>query len=297
MMINLYGFEVKTDIELPIFLKPTCKHGNLPQIEFLNYINEKIDLDKMKLFEESNGIANYYKKDLFYSYGENQEQLLVSKKYISYEKRNATSIDYYNILSGPGIIFEAYLNGYTVLHASTFVEKGKAVIVIAPSGHGKSTFCASVCRLRNCKLIADDIAVIDKEGNKVFVGTETIKLNKDTMNALGIEQWECIDIGLNEQKRYWLCNNTGDKESYEIGSILFLNSVYTRTNIQRLTEGEAFLKLLKYLKIKSCLTEETLQNAFRILRKVSVNVPVYTVDMKRDFQELQKSLQIIFDLI
>lgn len=90
----------------------------------------------------------------------------------------------------PSYVFGALLRqrGYFVLHANAVVMNSKALLLMGPSGHGKSTLTYLLMK-QGCSLFTDDVSVIDFSDSGIYVrpGSLYLKLTPDNVQRFKIK--------------------------------------------------------------------------------------------------------------
>ena len=79
-----------------------------------------------------------------------------------------------------------FYHKYLIFHAAVLEKNGKAVILPAPPGSGKSTLCASLA-LSGWRLLSDEMAVLDIETGKVLPFVRPICLKNNSISL--VKDW------------------------------------------------------------------------------------------------------------
>lgn len=111
--------------------------------------------------------------------------------------------------------------GNLVLHGNTIRFKDHAVIVVAPSGVGKSTLAAEFLR-RGYSLLADDVSTIDEKGY-VQPSYPYLKLWQTSLNKLKFNKEDLIQIRLQKEKFYYPLKEFFCQKALPIAAIYVLN--------------------------------------------------------------------------
>ncbi len=111
--------------------------------------------------------------------------------------------------------------GDLVLHGNAARFGNKAVIVVAPSGVGKSTLAAEFLR-RGYQLLADDVCAIDDKGY-VQPSYPYLKLWQNSLDKLDFKQDELIKIRLQKEKFYYPLKDSFCQEALPVAAIYVLN--------------------------------------------------------------------------
>lgn len=137
--------------------------------------------------------------------------------------------------------------GSVPIHANAILVKDKAVLFSGPSGAGKSTMAACFVN-EGYDLIADDISVIQSDGNKSFVlpGNKRLKLWEDTIKQL---QWDLTNyVKVREElKKFYVDVPKYGKTKYKIDTLFILSfsSYLKKPEIKELKGIEKFKVLRK----------------------------------------------------
>ena len=78
------------------------------------------------------------------------------------------------------------------LHASTVALDGRAVLIMGPSGSGKSDLALRLID-RGFTLVSDDQTIVKKEGNKLLASAPSNIRGKLEIRGVGIVDMEMID--------------------------------------------------------------------------------------------------------
>jgi HprK-related kinase A len=73
---------------------------------------------------------------------------------------------------------------YLVIHAAVVERRGRAIILPAPQGSGKSTLCAALVA-RGFRLLSDELAVVDIERGTVVPLPRPISLKNESIELIG----------------------------------------------------------------------------------------------------------------
>ncbi len=99
----------------------------------------------------------------------------------------APSRDVVKIVCGSGQLLLRHLQGELSLHGAAIECAGRAVILLADSGGGKSTLGASLCARPGVRFLADDAVALDDRGGPCVVPLERDHwLDADARAALGL---------------------------------------------------------------------------------------------------------------
>jgi hypothetical protein len=140
------------------------------------------------------------------------------------------------------------------LHASVVDIEGKCVVLMGEKQAGKSTTAAALVKYAHAKLIADDIAVINQEEEKLIVqrGYAGLRLNPIAATHLYGEEAQMFPkVYSNLQKRYVFLGEKKHTDSrvkhLTIDRIYLLDDrsqTSKRPNIQALSESDSMMQLI-----------------------------------------------------
>jgi len=88
------------------------------------------------------------------------------------------------LLHGIGHGLVGYARGHAVLHGSSVSHAGKGLGILGPSGQGKSTLCASLCR-ESWEFVSDVMIVVEPETRRLLGQQRRWRLRDDSLIELG----------------------------------------------------------------------------------------------------------------
>lgn len=177
------------------------------------------------------------------------------------------------LAAGTMLAFLLMLRGSTVLHASAVAVDGEAIAFTGPSGGGKSTVAALMCRA-GAALVTDDVLAIDVDGTPSCVGAaEELRLRS---NAASL----AADDG---RSRATADNRTAFAPADTFGDALPLSAIVvpapsrevTEVAITRVTPDAALFGLLSVPRVYGWRRERELKRDFSVLSRLVESVPVY----------------------
>lgn len=80
----------------------------------------------------------------------------------------------------------SYQHQYLAIHAAVLERNGKALIMPAPPGSGKSTLCAALM-LEGWRLLSDEMCLVDLDNGDIVPFVRPISLKNQSLNL--IQQW------------------------------------------------------------------------------------------------------------
>ncbi|MCF8049992.1 MAG: hypothetical protein K9L59_02060 [Desulfobacterales bacterium] len=190
-------------------------------------------------------------------------------------------------LLGPVMGLALRINGLVCLHASAVVFKNRAIALMAPPGHGKSTLAAAFAK-RGHPVLTDDILVLVKDGNQLKiqpsypqirllpVAVETLFGHREALPRLSRS---------NPNLSKHVLDLTGpDYRFAEEATIL--NAVYTglesdqasATRVKDFNCVERFLAMCANLYLPNIIDEKMHRTHFEVLENAAKAVPVRCIE-------------------
>jgi len=77
----------------------------------------------------------------------------------------------------------AYCHHTLVLHAASVARAGRAMILPAPPGSGKSTLCAALVH-RGWRLLSDELTLVDYDGSRLAGTTRPVNLKNESIDVI-----------------------------------------------------------------------------------------------------------------
>lgn len=201
-------------------------------------------------------------------------------------------------LNGPSIIMESRYHKRAVLHGSAFLYKGKAYLILANPGAGKSTLTTAMVKYHNeISFLTDDIISVSEDGKVMFKGIHLVNLNDDSLNELFSQHLHNEAFfrkrGIKEEKT--VCNiqifdPTPKLQSVEIGGIILLDHPISDEviKVKRLDKVQAFCDIVKNVKFKKSITNEILLQEMNVINKMIDNeIFVIRLQLKHDYRKLR----------
>lgn len=110
-----------------------------------------------------------------------------------------------HFLSGNILGMGIHFHGFLALHGCAVQMNDTTAVFMGPSGMGKSTLCAALCRLGHT-IVTDDISPVHWIGGRphVMPGYPRMKLNQDVIEALEIAADELYVLHGEHCKMGWL---------------------------------------------------------------------------------------------
>lgn len=151
------------------------------------------------------------------------------------------------VLSGTAIALLMHQRGSIVLHASSVLFDGRVILLMGPSGVGKSTTAAALVQ-RGATLIADDITVLDVDSSGTFCafpGLQTLRLNRDSVDSFPflVNRGKSIDPA--NDKRLFDISGESTEPAFPVASICYLQPATVDTPQARQIDGAARWAILR----------------------------------------------------
>jgi len=199
----------------------------------------------------------------------------------------ATMDDVAAYLLGPVMGAVLRLHGFVCLHGSAVVIDGRAIALMAPPGHGKSTLAATFAQMGH-PVLTDDILVIVKEENQVKVKPSypQIRLRPEAVESLFSR---CDALPRLSPKNPKLAKHvlhlTGPDFRFADEAVR-LNAIYTgrederiaSTRIKGLNGIARFLAICGNTYLTPVMDEKMHRTHFEVLERVAETVPVRCIE-------------------
>jgi hypothetical protein len=190
-----------------------------------------------------------------------------------------------------------YQRDFLPLHASAVEIGGRAAVICAPTGTGKSTLAAALVR-RGHRLIADDIAALALQSDgswHVVPGGMTMKLGPDSSETLGLSAQPHIIVRRGQVKRRFSPKAHADAP-LAVGAVFRLTALGHVDALQRLS-GIACIAgvedIVSKHRIGQALGRGTSQ--FAGLSALASRVPFYRLHRGRDLGSLDRTARVVED--
>lgn len=229
------------------------------------------------------------------------KELLISGQFVN-AKRIGEEFE------GPSIIALSRFHKRAVLHGSAFVYHGKAYLVLAYPGAGKSTLSAAMAMYQNEVLfVTDDVICVTKDGRSIFNGVHSVDLNDDSMSELIMSCDDCAKtiLRLDIESAKTTCNMEPDNRRLEtniipVGGIIILDDpiVEGEIKVQKLSMMQSFCEITKNIKMRKTMTKEMLVHEMNVINKmVNQGDFVIKLQIEHDYSKLQKITNRLRELI
>lgn len=231
-----------------------------------------------------------------YFYDEKQKSLLI----VHEPTVCATDID--SLFLGSILGFVLRRRGNTCLHASVVELAGQTILFTGHKGAGKSTAAAAMIEHQGAKLIADDMAVLQKQSGQLTVapGYPAHRLNSDAFTALKPEALDNAPpvYNFNPEKRYLATADRSEtKQLHPIAAVFDLETSESALNVP-MPKALAVQSMLKhsYASFGLC-TQTDLATELRDFATLAGQAPVFPVPRHGGLKRLKDFTANIRDLV
>ena len=252
---KLYGLCIKTNIELPIEFPITLKKDTFGNefVEILSINASPVNLSCYKQYRKDMRSNVLYKQfdESFIVETDRIGAIEVSSDHIYYfpladdfesiSEKNGFLLSY-----GIGLSTLLRCKQMVVLHATTLSVNGQNILIMGPSGVGKSTLASYLICNHNAKMISDDMTCINNE--QIELGFNMIRLWPDTLATIfGKKQQDYITVG-KKGKVYFPLESKRQDSRYKLDKVVFLESSFeNKIYYKELTTNEMCLNFFKHM--------------------------------------------------
>src|SRR5690606_15208076 len=192
-----------------------------------------------------------------------------------------------------------YAAGTVCLHGSAVVLDGQAVGFVAPKRHGKSTLALALVRSGGKLLTDDTMPVLAGSAPLAGPGLHAARLWADSARVVGIGQAAPAAVGPKTVFRA-LPEERVSHCTHPLAALYLLAPVReapdgAAVRRTRLSGMEAALVILGHAKLAPLLTGPEAPNLFRHATALAACVPVYRLEIVRDFDRLEEAVATIRD--
>lgn len=259
--ITLYGFNIKSNISLPIEIscEEPCKNGDYKTIL---YENENPILENYsKYSQNSRNYITYKYNDKLNSYLIETERMgnaIINEHSIKYFDKSINMKNAFLLSYGMGLGMLLRLNGCIILHASTIRINGKTILIMGQSGVGKSTFCSNLIQNHNAKLISDDMTCINASTLCMFPGLPVMRLWPTTVKRIFNQDCSKFKTVGGKGKVFfpikeWACDTTSS-----VDVIVILQLSDSVPSVTGISKKELICNVYKHIYNKPSLTSQAL---------------------------------------
>lgn len=188
-----------------------------------------------------------------------------------------------------------------VLHAATVARQGQAIALCGPTGAGKSTLAAALCR-NGYDFVGDDAAAIDFDGDgypTVTPDGRRHRLWADAIEHLGLEGRRGMAVRGHLRKFHVQPEQENSAATLPLAGVVILRncpqaSAHHNTTMQRLDLVDAAPSLRAEVYRGTLARKMGLDgNLFGQIAQVLRHVPVWRLERNFDFPHMDDSLRII----
>ena len=207
-----------------------------------------------------------------------------------------------NVAMGGALSICMFLHGYSPLHATAVEYNDKPLVFIAPSKTGKSTLEHFFLN-KGCKSIADDVLPVKFFNNNGYCfSAKNLKIKTDTKLASIFNiPLDIANIVTPLEDKYWL-SLSPEKHSFSnhnLNCIFYLNpsNDYNDVFITPISKIDSIKLLIENLHFVQFYPKEKRE---KILDSVLINfknVDIYSVNYKKEFCNITKIIDVIYDFI
>ena len=170
----------------------------------------------------------------------------------------------------PVIAIALHLQGAVLLHASSVVMNGKAIVFAGTSGSGKSTTAAILHRL-GYPVLSDDVTEL--AGTRALASIPAMRLWPDVVHALFGENAVFPDRAPSWDKKLVVIEQA---PAAEIAAVLFLDQRADTPHLQRLAPRDAWRRLMANIYTSMLPGEATARHIFEVTSALADAVPMYS---------------------
>lgn len=304
MLKTTYGFNfsVNTNLEMnnekAVTLFDWDKKGmvNLPNITVSTKCKNYRRAQNKEFLSENESATCYFLDDSFICETKKEEIITIQNDKINiYFNKNddETLENIYNILFGPAVTLLSRLVGRLVLHGSAVLYENQAILIIGPSGRGKTSFTIAANLLKNAPIISEDTLVIDPEGDYLYKGNTDIYLCQDTHDYFFEGVGERND--LRQDKIFVSKKSHIDAHKTPISKIIFLEEQKETSEIKEKATIDMFKSLSANIKMAITGTNKMKLKDNIIISKLLKDKELISISLSKDLNQLPETIEKIFD--
>lgn len=173
---------------------------------------------------------------------------------------------------GPVIGIALHLQGAVLLHASSVVLRGKAIVFPGTSGSGKSTIAAILHRLGYAVLSDDVTELAGPRPYRALASLPAMRLWPDVVHALFGEHAVFPDRAPSWDKKLVTIEQTPPAE---IAAVLFLEKHASPARLERLAPRDAWRRLMANAYTATLPGEVMAERIFEMTSTLADDVPMY----------------------
>jgi hypothetical protein len=173
---------------------------------------------------------------------------------------------------GPVIAIALHQQGAVLVHASSVVMNGKAILFAGPSGSGKSTTAAILHRLGYAVLSDDVTEVAGPRPYRALASLPAMRLWPDVVHALFGANAAFPDRAPSWEKKLVVVEQAPPAE---IGALLFLDERTTAPRLERLPPRDAWRRLTANVYTAMLPGDVMAQRIFETTSALADDVPAF----------------------
>lgn len=190
------------------------------------------------------------------------------------------------------------VQGVPGLHASVVSWEGQGLALLGPSGEGKSTLARELCRL-GAELLADDLAVVERQGNEWVVhrGSAGLRLEAGPDREVDSRLFALSGLDQPDSPRKYQAFPLGDRARAPIAALVVLGSG-VELRLQRIADPkQALFELMRHRFGSSLLTNEAREREFKLMASLVRERPVFRLIRPRDPKLMSEQSELIRKLL
>ena len=199
-----------------------------------------------------------------------------------------------HLIVGPVLNFLLYQRGYFVLHASTVEIDGQAVAFVGDSGTGKTT-TATACLCAGHRVLSDDVAALDLEGDRprVVSGYPSIKLDPDLVDQLDVPVGAPQGASPDRDRHFHRLRHDQPTTPVPLARIYRLEDAPTE-EVEPVESSQQVLELVRNTYTVGLLDEdETASSNFERCSTLAASVPVKRLRRRREIARLPDLVDVV----
>lgn len=270
-----YGLAIESELELPEL--ETCRAEPDTVIRF-GTVSDSPDepVEDGRLYRVSSG---------HYVTFENIGTLLVSdgKSIVLEPADDAVPEALRQFVLGRGFRLLLHQRGYVVLHGSTAVIDGEAVVFLGESGQGKSTTATGFYG-EGYPVLADDVTPVEPETAEVLPGFQQVKLDRQAAESVGagLDSTSPSDFA----RQYYRVPSEFDGDPVPLGCI-YLLADGPKIRIESVPpSGRPYHLLRSSASAYRSIDDDAVKADLNDCARLSSTVPVKRLERPREFDAL-----------
>jgi len=197
------------------------------------------------------------------------------------------------LLFSYGFALLLHQKGRLVLHANAVNINDGAVIILGPSGTGKSTTSIALLN-KGHELLCDDVLSIRVEGKypTVYPSFPRIKLWPDVIKQFKEDPTILPKIHSNSDKRLYNVSNRFSQRKKNLKAIYIIKES-NFTGIENINSQKATMELIRSSYCYKLLRKTGLAKNLKQCSEVAIKVPIKVLKVKRSFEDFNHLAETI----